>query len=159
MNRCDSKESELEDAKNKAHSSKIKLDSKQKELGKLVEKEKTVQADFLGLIGENNKFQDYLTKESVLSLPTHFRPRKINANFERKILYKTTERCSKRKLKELFKTRLIILTNPVMKKAQTMILIGRTRIQMQNHLMILYVHLDAHSIYLKKHLHFGKFRT
>ena len=67
MNRCDSKESELEDAKNKAHSSKIKLDSKQKELGKLVEKEKTVQADFLGLIGENNKFQDYLTKESVLS--------------------------------------------------------------------------------------------
>jgi len=62
MNRCDSKESELEDAKNKAHSSKIKLDSKQKELGKLVEKEKTVQADFLGLIGENNKFQDYLTK-------------------------------------------------------------------------------------------------
>ena len=76
MNRCDSKESELEDAKNKAHSSKIKLDSKQKELGKLVEKEKTVQADFLGLIGENNKFQDYLTKESVLSgytSPTLFR--------------------------------------------------------------------------------------
>ena len=27
---------------------------------------------------------------------------------------------------------------------------------MQNHLMILYVHLDAHSIYLKKLLHFGK---
>jgi len=62
MNRCDSKESELEDAKNKAHSSKIKLDSKQKELGKLVEKEKAIHADFLGLIGENNKFQDYLTK-------------------------------------------------------------------------------------------------
>ena len=72
MNRCDSKESELEDAKSKAHSSKIKLDSKQKELGKLVEKEKTVQADFLGLIGENNKFQDYLTKESVLSSSTLF---------------------------------------------------------------------------------------
>ena len=79
MNRCDSKESELEDAKNKAHSSKIKLDSKQKELGKLVEKEKTVQADFLGLIGENNKFQDYLTKESVLSSPTPFRPRKVTS--------------------------------------------------------------------------------
>ena len=92
MNRCDSKESELEDAKNKAHSSKIKLDSKQKELGKLVEKEKTVQADFLGLIGENNKFQDYLTKESVLSgynLRLHFL--------------------------RLHKTRLILSTRPVIK--------------------------------------------
>ena len=45
-----------------------------------------------------------------------------------------------------------------MKKAQTMILIGPTRIQMQNHSMILYAHLDAHSIYLKKHLHFGQFK-
>ena len=47
-------------------------------------------------------------------------------------------------------------TSLVMKKAPTMILIGPTRIQMQNHLMILYVHLDARSIYLKKLLHFGK---
>ena len=156
MNRCDSKESELEDAKNKAHSSKIKLDSKQKELGKLVEKEKTVQADFLGLIGENNKFQDYLTKESGLSgytSPTLFRLH--NTSLILTTLDLTVERCSRRKLSELFKTRLIILTSPVTKKAQTMILIGPTRIQMQNHSMILYAHLDAHSIYLKKHLHSG----
>ena len=46
----------------KVHSSKIKLDSKQKELAKLSEKEKSIQTDFLSLIGENNKFQDYLTK-------------------------------------------------------------------------------------------------
>ena len=62
MNRCDSKETELEDVKSKVHTSKVKLDAKQKELTKLAEREKSVQQDFLVLIGENNKFQDYLTK-------------------------------------------------------------------------------------------------
>ena len=62
MNRCDSKETELEDIKSKVHTSKVKLDAKQKELAKLSEREKAVQQDFLVLIGENNKFQDYLTK-------------------------------------------------------------------------------------------------
>jgi len=61
-NRCESKEDELGDVRQKVHSSKIKLDSKQKELAKLSEKEKSIQTDFLSLIGENNKFQDYLTK-------------------------------------------------------------------------------------------------
>merc|ERR1719285_239198 len=62
MGRCDSKETELEDVKSKVHTSKVKLDAKQKELAKLAEREKSVQQDFLVLIGENNKFQDYLTK-------------------------------------------------------------------------------------------------
>ena len=61
QNRCDSKEVELEEVISKVHTSKVKLDAKQKELTKLSEREKAVQQDFLVLIGEN-KFQDYLTK-------------------------------------------------------------------------------------------------
>ena len=61
QNRCDSKEVELEEVISKVHTSKVKLDAKQKELTKLSEREKAIQQDFLVLIGEN-KFQEYLTK-------------------------------------------------------------------------------------------------
>ena len=39
-----------------------KLENKKKDIEKLLEKERTLNANFVGSLGENNKFADFLTK-------------------------------------------------------------------------------------------------
>ena len=62
LNRVETKEAEIDDVRQKVQSSKVKFDSKKKEVEKLSEKEKQILVEFQRLVGENNKFEAYLTK-------------------------------------------------------------------------------------------------
>lgn len=62
LERVEKKESEIDEASARASQVKSRLDSKRKEVEKLAAKEKDCLSDFQRLIGENNKFENYLTK-------------------------------------------------------------------------------------------------
>ena len=62
MSRVESKETEIDDIRTKVSSSKVKYDAKKKEVEKLQEKEKATTVEFYALLGENHKFEQYLTK-------------------------------------------------------------------------------------------------
>ncbi|CAG5111754.1 Oidioi.mRNA.OKI2018_I69.chr2.g6028.t1.cds [Oikopleura dioica] len=62
LERVEKKEAEIDEASARASQVKARLDSKRKEVEKLAAKEKDCLSDFQRLIGENNKFENYLTK-------------------------------------------------------------------------------------------------
>ena len=68
LDRVETKETEIDDVRQKVASSKLKFDSKRKEVDKLTEKEKSCLAEFQRLVGENNKFEAYLTKGMGIKL-------------------------------------------------------------------------------------------
>ena len=62
LSRVESKETEIDEIRTKVSSSKVKYDAKKKEVEKLQEKEKATTVEFYALLGENHKFEQYLTK-------------------------------------------------------------------------------------------------
>ena len=73
LHRVESKETEIDHVSQKVSSSKLKLDQKRKDVEKLSEKEKSILAEFQRLVGENNKFEAYLTKGILLVFTMIFR--------------------------------------------------------------------------------------